>query len=173
VALAAFLVMQYRWFPHLSKDNDEPVYLFQAQVLRDGHLTLPAGDLGLSFRPWMSGIIGDRTVLVFPPGWPAVLALGTLVLPFKVVGALAALYGLAAVYLLGFEVTRDRVAALAAAAFVGLSPLMLILGGTALSYPFAMGTGALAGTLALRASRTGDRRLLAGAGALAGLLVTM
>jgi hypothetical protein len=165
--------MQYRWFPHLSKNNDEPVYLFQAAMLQDGHLTLSAADLGYSFRPWMSGSIGDRTVPVFPVGWPAVLAVGTLVLPFKVFAAAAALFGLVGVYALAREITRDRWASLAAAGFVALSPLMLVLGGTVLSYPFAMGLGALGGAACVRAGRTGRRRLLLGTGAAYGLLLTM
>ena len=50
VALAGYLVVQYRWFPHLSKNNDEPVYLFQSAMLRDGHLTLSAADVGVCGR---------------------------------------------------------------------------------------------------------------------------
>ncbi len=169
-----YLVMQYRWFPHLSKNNDEAVYLFQAEMLRKGHLTLPAFELGVSFRPWMSGVLDGRTVLVFPPGWPAALALGiTLLGSFKVVGALAATFALLSVYFLAHEILRDRFSALAAASFVGLAPLMLVLGGTVLSYPFSLGLGAVAGASVLRAIRLSSRRWLLVAGASAGWLFAM
>lgn len=169
VAFGAFLFMQYRWFPHLSKNNDEPVYLFQAELFRSGRLTLPAMEVGGGLRPWMSGVVGDRLVLVFPPGWPAMLALLGAVLPFKVVGALAATFGVLAVYALAEELVRSRLAALAAGAFVLLSPLMLVLGGTVLSYPFALGLGAVVVTAVARAVRTGQPRLLLVAGVAAGL----
>ncbi|MDQ3106855.1 MAG: hypothetical protein M3Q68_03520, partial [Actinomycetota bacterium] len=173
VAFAGFLFVQYRWFPHLSKNNDEAVYLFQAEMLRDGNLTLPASDIGISFRPWMSGAFGDRVVMVFPPGWPAVLAMGTLVgAPFKVVGALAASFAVVATYVLALEMLRDRRAAVAAGTFVGLSPLLLVLGGTVLSYPFALGLGAVLGAAVLRAMRTGTIRWLLVSGIAAGLLVS-
>jgi hypothetical protein len=170
VAFAVFLVAQYRWFPHLSKNNDEPVYLFQAELFRSGHLTLPAAEVGGGLRPWMSGVIDDRLVLVFPPGWPAVLAILGAVLPSKVVGALAATFGVLAVYALAHELVRSRVAAVAAGAFVGLSPLMLVLGGTVLSYPFALGLGAVVVTAVVRAVRTDQPRLLVVAGVASGLL---
>lgn len=167
-----YLYVQYRWFPHLSKNNDEAVYLFQAEMLRDGRLTLPTSELGANFRPWMSGVLGDRTVMVFPPGWPAALAVGlTLFGSFKVAGALAAVFGLFGVYLLASELLDDRRVALAAAALVGLSPLMLVLGGTVLSYPFALGLGSTAAAMVLRAIRLGRPRWLVAAGAAAGMLV--
>lgn len=168
-----FLFIQHRWFPYLSKNNDEPVYLFQAEMYRQGHLTLP-GNLGLGLRPWMSGTYGDRIVMVFPPGWPAVLAVAlTVFRDFKVVGALGATFGVLGVYAFAAEILRDRRAALVAATIVALSPLMLVLGGTVLSYPFALGVGALLGTTALRAVRLESPRALLGTGAAAGLLVAM
>ena len=122
----------------------------------------------------MSGTLGDRLVMVFPPGWPAVLAVGMVVTgSFKVVGAAAATFGLVATYALALEVLRDRWAAVGAAAFVGLSPLMLILGGTVLSYPFALGLGAALGAAVLQAERTSSARPLLAAGVAAGLLVAM
>jgi hypothetical protein len=138
-------------------------------------VTLPAADLGVSFRPWMSGVFGDRTVMVFPPGWPAVLALGLIVTggSAKVVGAAAATFGVLAVYALALELLRDRWAAAGAAAFVAVSPLMLVLGGTVLSYPFALGLGATIGTSVLRAIRTESHRALLVGGVAAGLLVAM
>ena len=167
-----YLYVQYRWFPYLSKNNDEAVYLFQADLLREGRLTLPTAELGASFRPWMSGVLGDRTVMVFPPGWPMALALGALALgSFKVVGALAAVFGIMGVSLLAGELLDDRRWALVAGAFVGLSPLMLVLSGTVLSYPFALGLGSVAGAMVLRAVRLDRPRWLAVAGAAAGLLL--
>lgn len=161
--------MQYRWFPHLSKNNDEGVYLFQAELFRSGHLTLPSVDVAGGLRPWMSGTIGDRTVLVFPPGWPAVLALGTVVLPFKVVGALAATFAVLAIHALTYELVRSRPAAVIAGGYALASPLLLVLGGTVLSYPFALGLAAVTLAAAARAVRTDRPRLLLVAGVASGL----
>lgn len=150
------------------------MYLFQAEMLRDGRLTLPAADLGLSFRPWMSGTFGDRLVMVFPPGWPAVLAAGLVLTgSAKVVGAAAATFGVLATYALALEVLRNRFAAVVASVYVGVSPLMLVLGGTVLSYPFALGLGAALGAAVLRAVRTSSVRPLLVAGIAAGMLVAM
>ena len=57
-------------FPHFSVNNDEPVYVFQARLLLDRHLTLPVTPDADFFRPWMSGPVGDRARDGLPAGVP-------------------------------------------------------------------------------------------------------
>lgn len=173
-SFAASLFVQLHWFPHLSKNNDEAVYLFQASLYRAGHVSLPAAGMGPSFRPWMSGPIGDRLVMVFPPGWPALLALGTLALrSFRLVVALATAFAVVAVYLFTAELTRSRRTALLTAALAATSPFFLVLGSMVLCYVIALGLDCMIAWFVLRAVREGRPALLAGAGALTGVLFSM
>jgi hypothetical protein len=173
-AFAASLVVQRHWFPYLSKDNDEAVYRFQADLFRHGMATLPARLMGETFRPWMSGPVGDRLIMVFPPGWPALLAIGrTLTGTWRIVPALAAAAVAVAVAAFAAELTQDRVTAFLTAILVSLTPMLLVLAGTLLTYPFALAVDATLGTFALRAVRLERPRLLLGTGLAAGVLFSM
>ena len=94
-------------FPHFSTNNDEPVYVFQARLLLQRHLTLPVTVDTPFFRPWMSGEVGDRLTMVFPPVFPALLAVGQAVLgSMRAVLALLAVAGVALVAALGAPAHR-------------------------------------------------------------------
>ena len=60
-------------FPLGSINHDEPMYVFEAQMLRQGHVTLPARDAEF-FRPWAAGVTDGRVVMKYTPPWPAVIA---------------------------------------------------------------------------------------------------
>ena len=176
LAFGAFvlsLAVHHQWFPLLSTDNDEAVYLFQAQLFRAGRATLPAALTARGFQPWMSGPVGHRLIMVFPPGWPAVLALGTALFgsPAVVVAIVAAAVAVGA-YAFVVELLDDRRVALIAAIALCLSPFLVVLTGTALSYPFALALDLAAATFTLRAVRRGQPRSLFGTGVAAGLLFT-
>src|SRR3954453_19070512 len=49
------VLLSHMWFPLLSGNNDEPVYLYQADLARHGRFTLPLGDYADAFRPWLAG----------------------------------------------------------------------------------------------------------------------
>ncbi len=156
-------------FPYYSGDADEPVYRYQAQMLLDGEVTVPATQATF-FRPWLSGPHDGHLVMAFTPGWPAVLAASKLVsgsmLP--ALGVAAALLTISA-YLLAEEILESRRSALIAAAFVTLSPFVLLLSGTYLNYVFGTALDCLFAFLLLRGSRIGSRALLFAGGAVWGL----
>jgi len=170
VALVASLLLAAWLFPTFSANNDEPGYVYQAWMLLDGRLTLPADVYEPFFRPWISGRIGDRLVPVFPPVWPAVLAVSQVltgsVRPAAAVTAAAAVV-LAALF--ARELTRDRGLAVLTAALVALSPFFLAQTATVLAYPFAAAVQLAFAVCLLRAARTGGTGWALAAGVLAGL----
>jgi hypothetical protein len=173
-AAGASLLVQLHWFPHLSKDNDEPVYLFQAELYRHGLATLSAAAMGRSFRPWMSGPVGDRLIMVFPPGWPVVLAVvRTVTGTWRVVPAFSAAAVVVSAYAFARELLGERVPALVTAALVASCPMLVVLTGTVLTYPAALAVDAAIGTAALRAVRTGRPRTLAVVGLAVAALFSM
>ena len=72
------LVVGHWLFPHLSSNNDEPIYVLQAQAMRHGHVTLSASAHDDFFRPWMSGREDGHLFLVVQPVLPALLAVSDL-----------------------------------------------------------------------------------------------
>ena len=169
-AFVAALLVHRGLFPYLSGDHDEPVYRYQAQMLLDGHVTLPAATHGYFFRPWLTGQVGDRLVVAFSPGWPAMLAAGQALAGSMLVSVGLAAAG-AALACFGFatEVLGDRRRALLAAAIFAGSPFFLVLAGTFLNYVVASALELAAGWALLRGLRLGSARLLVLAGAFAGL----
>lgn len=169
-ALAASLLLSRWLFPHFSANNDEPGYVYQAHLLLDGRLTLPADRYEEFFRPWISGRVGDRLVPVFPPVWPAVLAGAELVFgSMRPAMALTAAATVAGVVALAREVTRDDGLAVLAGALVLASPFFLVQTATLLSYPFAVLVQLAFAVCLLRAARTGRAGWAAAAGVLAGV----
>ena len=76
-AIAARLIAHFSLgdAPHVM---DEVAYVFQAKTYLTGHLTAPVTLPRGAFALWF---VDDRTTKygIFPPGWPAVMALGVLV----------------------------------------------------------------------------------------------
>jgi hypothetical protein len=69
------LVAAYLLLPQGSHNLDELVYLNQAEGIRHGRLTYDADTYVPDFRPYLSGVAGDRVVFKYQPLWPAWLAL--------------------------------------------------------------------------------------------------
>jgi hypothetical protein len=75
-ALAAALsLVIYERHPHVP---DEVMYLFQARYLASGRLTVPAPPAPEAFGLYMIPYKADMWYSIFPPGWPAMLAVGVL-----------------------------------------------------------------------------------------------
>jgi hypothetical protein len=74
VAALASLGVSHLAFSAGSPDHDELAYLSQADALRAGELTLPRTTHDPAFRPFLSGVRGDRIVFKYQPAWPAFLA---------------------------------------------------------------------------------------------------
>src|SRR5207248_4968682 len=123
VAFVLSLVVGHWLFPHLSSNNDEPIYVLQAQAFRHGHLTLPANAHGASFRPWMSGQHDDRLFLAVQPVLPALLAVSDAVFgSMRIALGLIAAGAVIAIFAVVRELLRNDRIALIAAAFFALSP---------------------------------------------------
>jgi hypothetical protein len=167
---AAVAWAAHRWmYPALSWNRDEPVYLWQVDVLRAGQLTATDGGHPDLFHPWLSAHRDGSFFTQYTLGWPVVLLAARLVtgsaaaaLPL---GAALAVLG---TYAIGWELTRRRTVAAVAGALLVASPLLAVQGGVHLSYLFTLGLGLLFGAALLSGLRTGARWRLVAAGLLVG-----
>ncbi len=136
-ALFAARLVLARVFENMPHIEDEMAYVWQAQVIAKGRLTLPSPPAPKSMLvPFVVDYNGNRFAK-YPPGWPVVLALGL------ALGARAwvnpALAGIAVwlTYLLGRKLFDARVALLAA--FLTLtSPFFLLVSGSLLSHSWGL-----------------------------------
>lgn len=171
LAFMAALAVRHEVFPYYSGDHDEPVLRYQAQMLREGIITIPRAQEEF-FRPWLTGPHDDRLVPAFQPLWPAVLMVSEVVTGSMVfaLGFAAALLVIAT-FLLARELLATEARAALASVLVAASPFVLMLSGTYLSYVFSVALGAALAVSVLRALRTGSRGLWLTAGVVLGLLV--
>lgn len=161
-------------FPDGSLNLDDVAYDAQAQVLTDGRLTLSADTHDPHFRPYLSGLAGDRVVFKHQPLWPASIAAARWV----GLGDTGLRVGLGVAGVLGigwftFELARSRRSAMIAAAIAAATPFLWLQSATLLAYHPSLVQLSLAGGLVLRAARVGSVRLGVAAGAVgaAGLLM--
>src|SRR3954464_9524654 len=100
------LVSRANLAPLMSGDADEPVYVYQARMLAQGHVTLAARTHGTFFHPWLFGQRGDRLFSQYQPGWPSVIAFAHVVGDERVALVLAAVAVVTATWFLGEQVAR-------------------------------------------------------------------
>ena len=153
LAFLAAIAVQRNVFPFYSGDHDEPVYRFQAAMLRMGEINIPLTQNEF-FRPWLSGPGDGHLVMAFSPGWPSVLmaadvATGSMLVALGVAAALTvvAAFGFAR------ELLGSTRRAVLATAIVTLSPFTLMLSGTYLNYVFALALYLIFGALLMRGLR--------------------
>src|ERR671911_520860 len=139
------LVAAYVLLPDGSYNLDELVYLNDAEAIRHGRLTYDARGYLPDFRPYLSGVAGDRIVFKYQPLWPAWLAVWELL-------------------------TGGHRIGLVVAGAVAASPVFVAHIGTALAYLPTAGLAAAALGALLRGVRTGSRWWLAAAGVAFGAL---
>jgi len=171
-SLAGSLILQAVLYPRGSGDADEAAYVLQARMLLDGRLTLDAHTVEPFFRPWLTGVHGDQVFTKYLPGWPALLAasqvlFGTMAVAPAAIGACWVI----GTYLLARELFHDTWTALAAAAVVALSPLVLVHTALPLAYAPSAALLTLASAFLLRGVRTGLRRFLVAGGAVVGFVL--
>jgi hypothetical protein len=159
-------------FPHLSINNDEPIYRLQAQTLADGHLFPVAPAPADSYRPWLAVVRDGHYVLKYTPVVPGIHAASLALTGGFATGlALLAAAGVVVTYLLAREVLDDRRVAALAAGLWALSPLTMVQSAMLLPYlPFVI-LVELVVLGALRGIRLSRRLPLAGAGLALGLAV--
>jgi hypothetical protein len=173
LAFAVSLVVEWLLLPYGSGNNDGAVYRFQAELYRHGSISLPA-DLPDAFRPWMSGLHDGRRVMVFPLGWPGVLAvLRSVSGSYAIAVALVAAGVAVASWWAALEITGDRLAAAAGGALLVLSPLFVVHSGVPLSYLPALGCQFVVLAGFRRAARSGAAPPAVVAGLAAGSLFAM
>lgn len=126
-----------RYFENLAHLEDEMAYVWQAQVLARGEISLPSPEYPNSFLwPFVVDHQGQRFGK-YPLGWPAVLALGELLHLRELVNPLLAGLAVWLIYRLGRRLFGEPVALLAAFLTV-VSPFFLVNSGSLLSHPLGL-----------------------------------
>lgn len=144
IAVAAVVVaslIQQLVYPALSWNRDEPVYLWQVELMREGLLTGSDGGFPELLHPWLAGWNEGRFFTQYPMGWPAVILLGTLVGWRAFAIAVAALLAVTGVRALARELRYGDLVANLSALVLLVSPIFSIQGGVYLNYLFTLGLG--------------------------------
>jgi hypothetical protein len=152
ILAAGFSWFVYQAHPHIE---DEIIYLYHARYLSEGVLTVPAPPVPEAFSFYMIPHEASRWFSIFPPGWPAMLAVGVFFgVAWLVNPVLASLN-----VLLSYAVLREiysRRAARVAVLLLCLSPWFVFMGMNFMAHTFTL-TCALIATLAvIRARQTGS-----------------
>lgn len=158
-------------FERIPHTEDEVAFLFQAATLARGHLVAPAPPVPNSF--WIPFVIVRDNLWFgkYPPGYPAILALGVLVGTPWLVNPLAFGITVVLVGLLGRRLFGERVGLLAAA-LLTTSPFALIQSASFLAHAVCLLLTVLfLWSFALTLEKPSVLRALPGAAALALLIL--
>ena len=124
-------------FEQMAHLEDEMAYIWQAQAIAKGHLTLPSPPHPKSFLvPFVVDYNGQRFGK-YPPGWPATLALGVILNARAWVNPILAGLGVWLTYRLGKRLFSSIVGLLAAGLTL-ISPFFLMNSGSLLSHPLGL-----------------------------------
>jgi hypothetical protein len=179
-ALAArlFTRLALRDVPHVM---DEVAYVFEAKLMATGHLSAPVALPRAAFNMWF---IDDRVARfsIFPPGWPAVLAVGVRLGLVFWVNPLIHLATVMVVGRAGARLGGPRLA-VGAALLYAASPQAVILAGSLMSHTlvaFAASVVTLVLVMLLDTDAPStkadaiarSRRMVLGAGVALGIAVT-
>ncbi len=143
VAGAVALLARANLFPLMSGDSDEPVYVYQARMLAQGHLTLSARVHAQFFHPWLFGQRGSRLFSQYQPAWPAVIALAHGLGDERLALMIAAVAAVVATWFLGQQVAPGS--GVFAAVLLLISPFFVVQAALFLPYLWtaALVTGGL------------------------------
>ena len=137
IAVAASYWVAVRIFEGMAHIEDEVAYVWQAQAIAGGHLTLPSPSHEKSFLvPFVVDHNGQRFGK-YPLGWPVMLAVGELLGVRPLVNALLAGFAVWLTYHLGKRIFGETVGLLAAGLTL-TSPFFLMNSGSLLSHPFGL-----------------------------------
>ncbi len=171
LAVFAALWVHDRVFERMAHLEDEMAYVWQAQVMAAGHVTIPSPPFPRSFLvPFVVDYQGQRFGK-YPLGWPALLAVGEKFGVRYLVNPLLAGLGVWLTYRLGKRLLGSTVGLLAALLTL-TSPFFLIVSGSLLSHPMGLVFSAAFALCWLEAFATPQSKLpawlplVSGAGAL-------
>lgn len=137
IAVIAAYRVHDRVFERMAHIEDEMAYVWQAQAIAGGRLTLPSPPYPKSFLvPFVIDYQGQRFGK-YPLGWPATLALGEYFGVRFLVNPLLAGFGVWLTYLLGKRLFGETVGLLAALLTL-TSPFFLLNSGSLLSHPLGL-----------------------------------
>jgi hypothetical protein len=152
-AMLASLVLS-RWvFQAVPHVPDEVAYWFHANYFAAGHLWLPSPVSPRAFElPHVADLDG-KWYSIFPPGWPAILALGILA---RVPTLLNPLFAALTIIVLHpwLRQLYGIVIANIACALLALSPMFLLMSGGLMAHPLSAFCAVSAGAAVHRAWRT-------------------
>lgn len=134
--LAAYWVTE-RVFEAIPHIEDEIAYVWQAEAIARGRLTLPSPPQPRSFLVPFVVDYGGQRFGKYPLGWPALLAAAVFLGGRSLINPLLAGLGVWLTYRLGEKVFGKAVGLLAAALTV-TSPFFLMNSGSLLSHPFGL-----------------------------------
>lgn len=151
--------------PHVT---DGVSYLFQARVFASGHLSLKPEPEPALFQQ-MNTLDGDgRWCSLYPPGWPAILAVGVLLGAPWLVNPLLLGLSIVGVWRLALRLYDGPTAVLAAAALAA-SPFALLMSGSFMAHPAMLCATIWCLVLLAEGTLSGSLGSLVAAGLLAGL----
>ena len=137
IAIAAAYLVSARIYEQMPHIEDEMAYIWQAQVLAQGKVTLPSPADAKSFLvPFVVDYNGQRFGK-YPLGWPLMLALGVLLHAQAWVNPILSGLAVWLTYLLGKKVFDERVALLSVM-LMATSPFFLMNSGSLLSHPWSL-----------------------------------
>lgn len=158
----------YQRHPHIP---DEVVYLLHARYLAEGRLSLPAPPVEDAFFIYLMTFEPDRWYSPFPPGWPAMLAVGVAAgIPWLVNPILAGIHVLLAYLLIGG--LYDRRTARLTVFLLCVSPWHVFMSMNFMAHTFASVCTLIAALAVFRAGH-GNRPLMALLGGAATAMVGM
>jgi hypothetical protein len=137
LAVLVSYLIAVRVYENMAHIEDEVAYVWQAQAIAKGHLTLTSPPHPKSFLvPFVVDYEGQRFGK-YPLGWPAMLALGIALGVRPVVNALLSGAAIWLTYRLGQKIFGSA-AGLLAAGLTLTSPFFLMNSGTLLSHPMGL-----------------------------------
>ncbi len=140
LSLMAILVSYWitvRVYEGMAHIEDEIAYVWQAEAIAEGHLTLPSPPHPKSFLvPFVVDYNGQR-FSKYPLGWSAMLAVGVFLGARSLVNPILAGFGVWLTYRLGKRIFGETVGLLAAGLTL-TSPFFLMNSGSLLSHPFGL-----------------------------------
>jgi 4-amino-4-deoxy-L-arabinose transferase-like glycosyltransferase len=133
VAACWVTIRLYHQLPHIV---DAAAYFFEANVLASGQVAFEPPPMVGAFKGYFQTVVGDRWFAQYPPGAPALFALGSLLGMAWLVGPLSGVTMIVATALAARHLFGSA-AALAALVLAALSPFILFQAGSFMSHSVA------------------------------------